>query len=435
MAVIILIATVLLFIKITGYNSYENYQVRQGITGNVDVVDSSGYYFKWFATTADYRRSIQTFYSNNPAENERDDKSDSISVTFNDGGQADVNTMVRFEMPSDQANRLKVHQAFSGNIDLVKSAVRAHLVNCLKNTAPVMSASENQAGRKSEFNSLIEDQLKNGLYQMRVVPKIMKDATDETGQSITIYTTEVIRDAKTQLPIIANPSPLEEYGIRIVQFSITGTEYDAATRDQFAAKKQSFLAAEQSKAQREQEVQQRLMTVEKGLREKAEVEAIANKEKATAEIAAQKNVAVAEQEKLEATVRAKRQVEIATQAKLEAEIKAQQELEVSRLATEAARQRAEAMMILAKAERDRINVGGAISEEKLKLAEIAAERDVRVAEHLARVSMPQIWINGTSGQGNGGDLQSQLLSLGLLKFAGIELKNTIPNTIAAPASR
>lgn len=285
------------------------------------------------------------------------------------------------------------------------------------------------------------------IWALKVAPKISRDVTDSSGKDITIYTTEIIRD-KDGHPLIANESPLHDYGITVVQFSVTGTEYDPTTRAQFAAKKESFLAAEKSKAQREQEVQQRLMTIEKGLREKAEVEAVANKEKATAEIQAQQKVAVAEQEKKEAVVRASREVEIAEQAKKQAEtlaaqklsvtniekeqalVKANQELEVARLATESAKQRAEAIITLAKAEQDKIRLGGAISESVRVLAEIAAERDVNVAKALANVAMPQIWING--GSASGGDINSQLLSLGLIKWAGIDMKGSIPSSIAAP---
>ena len=106
---------------------------------------------------------------------------------------------------------------------------------------------------------------------------------------ITVFATEIVNDTNNN-PIIDQPSPLFEYGMGVLQFSIEGTKYDEETERQFAAKKKSFLAAEKSKAEREQEVQQRLMIIEKGLREKAEVEAEANKVKAKAIIEAQQKV-------------------------------------------------------------------------------------------------------------------------------------------------
>ena len=88
-------------------------------------------------------------------------------------------------------------------------------------------------------------------------------------------------------------SPLNRYGIKIIQFSVTETTYDDQTLQQFAAKKQSYLAAEQAKAQRQEEQQQRLMIIERGLRQVAETEAAANLEKKKATVAAQQEQEVA----------------------------------------------------------------------------------------------------------------------------------------------
>ena len=79
--------------------------------------------------------------------------------------------------------------------------------------------------------------------------------------------------------------------IGILQFSVTETQYDEQTLQQFAAKKQSYLAAEQAKAQRQEEYQQRLMVTERGLRQVAEIEAAENQEKKKATIAAEQKAA------------------------------------------------------------------------------------------------------------------------------------------------
>ena len=82
-------------------------------------------------------------------------------------------------------------------------------------------------------------------------------------------------------PVIVQPSPLARYKIGILQFSVTETQYDDKTLEQFAAKKESYLKAEQAKAERQQEYQQRLMVTEKGLRQVAEITAEENQKKAS----------------------------------------------------------------------------------------------------------------------------------------------------------
>ena len=210
-------------------------------------------------------------------------------------------------------------------------------------------------------------------------------------------------------PKIAQKSPLEEYGIVVLQFSVTGTDYDQMTRQQFESKKKAFLAAEQSKAEREQEVQQRLMIVEKGLREKAEIEAKSNVEKAQAVIKGQKEKEVAELE-------AAKKLEVAKLEKQEAETRAQKELEVAKLERQAAEEKAVAIKTLAAAEEERIQKAGALTEEKKILAEIKKERDIGVAEQVAKIRVPGVIFAG-DGQGSGGQgaVMANLINMLLLK--------------------
>jgi len=375
----LMIGLILLNSFIIGKNDDQNYQVLQTPMGHVEIIDAPGWYGLWFATVWTYPRSHQQYFS--ASSDEGGSKDESILVTYNDGGSAKISTMIRFQTPIDEGLRRKAHRDFSGNIDNMVNSIRAHMINCIKASGPLMSASEHQSARKAEFTQLVDNQLRDGLYEMRKIEKELKDRTDENGKPIRVQATEIVTDENGN-PKIAQKSPLEEYGITILQFSITGTEYDAMTRQQFDAKKKSFLAAEQSKAEREQEVQQRLMIIEKGLREKAEVEAVANKEMATATIKA-------EQEKQVAETEASKKLEVAKLDKQEAETRAAKELAVAKLQKAAAIENAEAIRIMATAEEERIRKAGALTEEKKILAEISKSRDIEVAAELAKIKVPQ----------------------------------------------
>ncbi len=425
-AIVTVIGIVILAFGATGKNNFEDWQLKQSIWGDISIIDSAGYYQRWFGKVWTYPRSVQVNYDKDMKNGTPEDEV--VEVTFNDGGTATVSAMVRYNLPSDAEKRMKIHQAFSANIHNVTAAVRAHLVNCLKNTAPIMSASEHQSARKAEFNLTVEEQLRKGLYEMRKVARELKDQTDRDGKAITVYATEVVLDEKTGTPVITYHSPLMDYGIEIAQFSITDTQYDAKTKEQFAAKKESFLLAEKSKAQREQEVQQRLMTVEKGLREKAEVEAVANKEKAQAVIEATKKVEVAQQEKLQAETVASQKLAVAKIDKEEALTRASKEFEVAQIATKAAEQQALAIKTLAEAEKQKIAQAGAITEKERVLAQIAADRDAKVAEKLGQIRGPQI-VFGSGGNGSGtgsgaADWQSGMWNLIMLRAAGIDIGKT-----------
>jgi hypothetical protein len=436
-----------------GSNDDQNYQIKQSITGNVTVIDTPGWYLKMGATVWTYPRSVQKHFS--ASVDEGGVKDESIRVTFNDGGTAQVSAMVRFQTPIEEKMRRQAHQDFSGQVENMTQAVRAHLINCAKSSAPLMSASEHQSARKAEFSQLVEAQLTNGLYKMRRIKKDPQAKLDDKGDELldekgeTVYeeqgprfSTEIVVDGQG-VPVIAQPSPLKTYGITILQFSVTSTDYDNATRQQFEAKKQSFLAAEKSKAEREQEVQQRLMVTEKGLREAAEAEAIANveltkatiladQEKQVAETAAAKTLAVAELTKQEALTKAQQDKEVAETAaaqlvavaelaKEEALVKAQQELEVAELKKQAAIAEAEAITTLAEAEAVKIDKAGALTELQQALIQAAIDRDAKVAEALSKIAVPAV-IMGSGGNGavpGDASYTNDLINLNLMKNLGL----------------
>jgi len=409
-AVAILIVIGLVMAVVTGAigkNNYQNYQVKQSLNGNVTIQADSGLYMKWWANMYTVPKAIQCHFSSDLSQGEKVD--DSIRVTFNDGGTAQINCMIRIQTAIDNAKRLKTHEDFSSDPEVVKKAVHAYLVNILKATAPCMSASEHQSARKAEFNQLVQDQLTVGSYKMRKVTTQVKDPTDVDGKMISVAKTEVVTDADG-MPVIAQKSPLEKYGFIVQQFSITKTQYDDQTLKQFATKKESYLQTESSKAEREREVQQRLMVIEKGLREKAEMEALANVEKAKATIAGELKVAVAEQSALEAE-----------EKKKQADTEAAQLVSVATLELEAARLDAQAVVALAEAEEKRIQLAGAFTEREKGLAMIVKDRDIGVSANLKDINVPTTVIMGGGGSegGNGQDVTVALMNMRLLQTTGM----------------
>lgn len=450
-AVAVLAFFVMCFTGLFTKNNDQNWQVWQGISGQVDIISEPGWYWKNFGTVTTYPRAVQRYFS--ASVDEGGIKDESVRVTFNDGGTAQISTMIRYQTPTLKDKQRKFHRDFSGLIANANEAVRAHLINCLKNAAPLMSASEHQSARKSEFAQIVENQMRDGIYEMRRVAKQLKDKSDVKGNAITVYTTEIIRN-KNGKPTIAQPSPLVTYGIIILQFSVTSTEYDGATKKQFAAKQQSYLKAEQMKASRQEQVESRLMIIEKGLKDKAEAEAIANVAKIKAVIAAELKADVALQAKQEAETKAaqllavemvaKEQAEttankalaVAKIQKSEAETKANRDLEVAKIQALAAKQQSIAIIIIAKAEQERIKIAGAITEREKTLAMLAKDRDVEVAAKLAQIAVPSVVITGQGGAGGAG-LMENMINLRLLQGSGLldsSLKFSVPKSMTMNAN-
>lgn len=411
---LILAAIVVSLICMVGVNLVHKvddteWQAVQYLSGEVEIKEDPGVYFAFFPKVTEYDRNMYFEFSKLPTPMSPNDES--TRVTFNDGGTADLDATIRIASPATKEKKREFHRQFNGSAVNIKAAIWSHMANVIKASGPLMSASENQAARKSEFNTVVLNQLNDGLYEMRRVEREIEQL-DEKGQKLRVAATEVIL-AKDGKPVISQVSPLATYGVTVTQFSITATEYDEQTKKQFSTKKDAFLAAESAKAQREGEVQQRLMVIEKGLREKAETEAKSNLEKAQAVITAMKEKEVAE------TQIAKELAVAETQKKI-AETAAQQALEVAKLEKQAAEEQAQKIRILAEAEKDKIAQAGAITEKDRVTLEVQRETAIGVATALAKVNVPQVVISGKDASGNGGGsaTQSELINLMLLKQNG-----------------
>ena len=408
-----------------GHNNAENWQVIQSVSGDVSIRDEAGFYYKGFAHVTTYPRVFQITWGKD-------------KVTFNDGGTAQMEGIMRIRTPVKQEQRLIMHNEFAADSSMrnAESSVEAHLINVLKVTGPVMSGSEHQSARNGEFYKLAYEQLENGLYQSERVQVELPDQFDQSGKPIKVFATKVVPGPDGQ-PLVQEASPLIQYGFGIAQFSISDTEYDQKTQDLFAAKKESLLQAEKSKAQREQEIQEKLMIVERGLKEKAEITAQANKEKEKLTIEAQTRVAVASQEAEQAEqIKRKQTTEaeaaksvVTTQAeaaKTVATTQAEARKVAALLNLEAARSDAEAVRIAASAKEEQIGKAGAITEKVRVLAEMERDTRIGVAKELANMHTPNFMITG--GNTSGGSTLEQLLNVFMMRQMGVFDPKTVQSS-------
>lgn len=347
---------------------------------------------------------------------------------------------VQYQTPTTEEQRIAFHRKYSGNIENATTAVMAFVTRTLKTTAPTMSTFEHRTARKAEFLGFVDSQLIDGTYAFEQVEiEDPNGLTDDDGNPMMLLSTVVDRDDDTGQPIIAKPPPYAEIGILVTQFDITSTEYDPKSQEQFIARQDALLAAQTAKADRDKEIQTREMVEQRGLREKAEAEAEANVVMARAVIEAEQRVAVAEQAALEAEEQARMRVLVAEQARQEQEtilqtreIEAQQLVAVAQGQADAAVLEAQAISVLAEAEEERIQRAGAMTEMAERSLEIMKERDIGVAAELAQIATPAIWFgNGGEGEQGGNGINDQLLSMTLMRFAGVMPADFNPMEIPA----
>jgi len=410
----IVIVLAVLFFGGFAQNEAQNWQHVQSVRGTQTIRDRAGWYLKMFATVTTYPRFVDVAY--NDKDDEGGKAKESIRVTFNDGSTAQIETFTRYATPAIEQKRLEFHQQFSGNIRNASYSLKAHLINCIKTTGPLMSATENQAARKAEFTNIIENQLSNGLYEMKQVTRELKDRYDEDGRPITVQATEIITNEKG-VQVVAQQSPLTDYGMGVLQFSVTGIVYDTETLAQFSAKKQSFLAAAKSKAQQAEMIAERLKIEEEGKKDKAQQEAISNVAKAKAVIAAELKAEVALQTKIQAETKAAQGLSVAKIAKEEKLTIANMGLEVAQINALEAAEVKRATILKAEGRKEAIELSGDITEIEQAMIDAEVAKAEAVAKAMENINVPQIMFIG-GGEG-ASPMMENLINMKLMESTGL----------------
>lgn len=345
-------------------NNAGYFQVKQAaVSGSMTVIDQPGTYARLFGTITTYHISDMHYFSKSNLDGGAGGESDPIKVRFNDGGTADVSGAIKFRLPNDRDKRLRIHQDFKGYSALKHDLIRQTVAEAMMQTATLMKAEESYSTRRSEFTSLVEDQIKNGIYETD--SKEYKTA-DADGNELVEREVFVKRDAKG-LPLIRKDSPLRFYGVEVLSFTIKEIDFDQ-TIDNLIQKKKE---AEQQKV------------VARANAEKAKQDAITAREQGNARIATEK---------------ANQDVE-----KIKEVTIAQKEFEVSKLRRSQAEQDAAAQVTQGKAlaEVNRLKVQAGLTP--LEKATIAKDTAIGVAHELAGLQLPKMMVLGGNGSGKATD--------------------------------
>ena len=392
------------------------------LNGEVEVVDTPGWHAQWFAEVRHYPRYVDAYYSRARDEGGKEDHS--IRVTFNDGGWGHTSHHVRFALPTDRENRLKLDQHFGGRkdpVEAIKRTIEAHLTTCAKNTGPLMSASEHQSEGRARYYQIVDEQLRQGLYEMVRVREERESDHELTlsGKEI-IYVTKIKRDADG-MPIINADSPLSEYNFDVAQYNQTDVDYDQDTLALIDAKRDSYQKAEQARAATIKE-QQKLREAEaQGKLNVADVEAAENQKKKTATVAAEKELEQAKINQEEEVVIASQSVAVAEQELA----KTEKDLEISEIQLKTAQHEGEERIALAEAKQQQLQRGGELAEEDKVRAELIKRRNAAVAKFVSQMPAPKYLILGEGGTGEAGPggsptaQQDPLMKLLMLKMLGL----------------
>lgn len=243
----ILIALVICYNVLLGYNSATQLLVKQSPNGSMSCIDHAGFYFKGpFTTIYSYDRT-KDFYFNSSTEKVKgegweggDDDEDDVSVTLSRNANADISGYLKYQIPTDCDDLIKIHREQRSDKKLKHDLVRNAVLSAVRKTAPLFTAEEAKVTKIAEFRRLAEDQLIDGEYLTMIQTLQEKAGEDEVDANGNVIKKAEVQEYKvTQLKldengnrILTKPSALKQYGIKVLQFEIQNVKLDEKAQKQ-----------------------------------------------------------------------------------------------------------------------------------------------------------------------------------------------------------
>ena len=315
-----------------------------------------------------------------------------VPIRFNDATTASAAGITQYILPVGEKEMLEIHNAHKTPEALVQRRLGPYTIECLQNSAQLMSSEMHYGGGRAQMAQDYLDQLKNGAFLLSVREQNTYDSSESVWKKV--YAVQIQEDAKHQQK--RKFSSIKEYAISVADAQITNVDYEEAV-DKMLQKK--IAAATEASVSRQQ-----LMT--------------AQQQQLTAEAKGkQKLVEIEYQQKQDQTIQV---VKAETQVEL-----AKQDLKKQDIAMQASLKEAQKIKTLADAEayaKQRvIQADGALTQ---KLATYEAVQGMW-ADAFAKYGgniVPQIQTGG-NGQGNGALNFAELMSMKAARDLSLDLKN------------
>ena len=363
-------------------NDTENYQIVQGVGGEVTIRDEAGLYFQNFAKVTTYKKSGMLFFSKTEIGTTTGKVSAiPIGVRFSGGSRADIEASVNFQLPQNRQSRIDLHQAHSTNNAVINDVIKQYVINCVMQTASTLRPEEAYSSKRAEFIDLTSEQIRKGIFETITTEA---QVTDESGKTF-IDTVNKIRRDESGAPMIKEVSPLTRYGIELVTFNLNEIDFDELTDNLIAQKKEAQQKTVVSKAKAEEAKQNAITAFEEG-------RASIARAKADEEVGKIKEVTQAEKNKAVAILQAEQEKQVA-------ELGAQKELNVAKLNKESAAESAQSALLKGKAEADVAKLKVTAGLTPLEAATIEKDRAIGIVQAAATFKPSGILITGGDGKG------------------------------------
>lgn len=307
-----------------------------------------------------------------------------IPIRFIDQVTGDAKLAIRFQLPTTEDEFLVLAKKFRTLSNLVNNTLIPTLIEQTKNTGYMFSAQNYISGDAQQFKQTLEEQLKGGSYQVRkeeIRDTIYNEVTDQSSRGIreitTTYKVTKVLDERG-IPIRI-PHEITDNGIIVSQVIIQDVDPEPKFKERL--ERQRDESAKRQLAQQETE---------------------------TAKAEQQKIIAQGENAKAaERVAQEKNQVTQIIQHETGLKIE-EQKLAKARVALETAEVEARAIRVMADAEayrNQKLVSAGLTPQER---AQFEKETAIGVAAEIAKIKLPEYFIQGQGGSGGSSILESLL---------------------------
>jgi hypothetical protein len=307
---------------------------------------------------------------------------------FSDAIKADIGVAVIIGVNTDDEEAfLDMADKNRSEGKLIQGRVLPNIDAALKNTCKLMDAQEYISGKASDFDIYFRDQLQNGMY---LVEEYIEEeqVTEIIGDTNTVRMVgntnvnkqtkyRIKRDTQGNIMRASNSNTLKQYGITIYQAQVTGIDWEESFDERLQLQKEQVAQTQLEKQEAEKEYYRAKKEIAKGESEKAAERARLEKEQIKLTIAAETEAKVAEQNV----------------------IAEKKKLEVAKLASQSKKVAADAQYY----ENAKLVAAGLTPQER---AELERQIAVGVATELAKIKMPEVYMEGGTGNSKGGLLES-----------------------------
>lgn len=282
-----------------GYRSV----VKNKITGNNSVEFEQGLFNAFMSDSVVWADFLS--YDFSAPDNSCDyQQKDGVKVQYQDGGKGVVCGMVRVSLPNDEGLMLNIHKTYRSEEGARIKMLNQYIPRVLNLTAGLVSSEEAYATKRAEYQSMVNDQLRNGIYKTRMVSKEV--AVDVDAKGNTVYQKKEVPEIvyENGQPVYAEQSPFKQHGIIVDDANIKAQDFEERTLEQISTKRQAEMATVTAKANAKKAYWEEQEVIARG---KKDVAAAEYKEKE----AAIREVVQAEKEKEKAEIAAQQKVEVA----------------------------------------------------------------------------------------------------------------------------